>query len=70
MSEADSVSKQLVLKGVLNYVLGIYKEKDIRETFSVSEQSNTIVGHTLKCVVKGAEDSCKVYGEKHPSLGN
>lgn len=70
VSEADSVSKQLVLKGVLNYVLGIYKEKDIQETFSVSEQSNTIVGHTLKCVVKGAEDSCKVYGEKHPSLGN
>ncbi|QLL30203.1 hypothetical protein HG536_0A00200 [Torulaspora globosa] len=66
VSEADSNTKVITLKGVLNFVLGVYQEKDIKEKFEIDDQSDSIVGHTLHCLVHSAFDQCKSYGEAHP----
>lgn len=66
VSEADSNTKVITLKGVLDYVLGIYREKDIKEKFEINHQSDEIIGHTLHCLVDSAFDLCKAYGEAHP----
>ncbi|CCD26984.1 uncharacterized protein NDAI_0J00920 [Naumovozyma dairenensis CBS 421] len=33
LSESDAVSKVIVLKGILNYVIGMYEDKNVKETF-------------------------------------
>lgn len=68
VSEADSISKVITLKGVLNYILGIYREKDIMEKFAINEQADEIIGQTLHCLISSAFDSCKAYGEAHPEI--
>lgn len=66
VSEADSNTKVITLKGVLDYVLGVYRDKDINNSFEINEESDGIIGHTLNCLVSSAFDHCKAYGEKHP----
>ncbi|QLQ77773.1 hypothetical protein HG537_0A00200 [Torulaspora globosa] len=66
VSEADSNTKVITLKGVLNFILGIYQEKDIKDKFEIDDQSDGIIGHTLHCLVSSAYDQCKAYGETHP----
>lgn len=65
-SEADSNTRVIVLRGVLNYILGIYEKKAIMPNFEVSSKSDSIIGQTLKCVVQKSKEDCKAYGESHP----
>lgn len=67
VSEADSNTRVIILRGLLNYVLGIYHQKAMKESFEISEDSDAIVGKTLKCVMTGVEDNCKAYGKSHPT---
>lgn len=68
VSEADTVTKIITLRGVLNYVLGIYAHQDIEENFSITDQSRDIIGKTFSCLVHEAKDHCKIYGESHNGL--
>lgn len=65
VSEADSNTKVITLKGVLNFILGVYQEKDIKDKFEIDDHSDGIIGHTLHCLVNSAFDQCKAYGEAH-----
>ncbi|EDO15575.1 hypothetical protein Kpol_487p8 [Vanderwaltozyma polyspora DSM 70294] len=66
VSEADRLTRTITLKGLLNFILGIYSQKSINEDFTVNDQSKFIVSKTLKCVVNHAKDQCKAYGKTHP----
>ncbi|CAB4255593.1 similar to Naumovozyma dairenensis NDAI_0G00360 hypothetical protein [Maudiozyma barnettii] len=68
ISESDSLTKIVTLRGVLNYVLGIYKHKNIKNDFYPSIESNNIIGKTLSCLVQGAKQICEEYGENHKAL--
>lgn len=70
MSESDSVTKVVTLKGVLNYVLGIYAQKDIDDNFIPTKQSDYIVSRTMGCLMEEAKNFCWKYGELHKSLNN
>lgn len=65
LSEADSNTKIVVLRGILNYILGIYREKEIKPTFEIDTQADAILGQTLKCLKDSAYDECKLYGQSH-----
>ncbi|CCD25026.1 uncharacterized protein NDAI_0E02100 [Naumovozyma dairenensis CBS 421] len=66
MSEADALSKVMVIKGMLNYILGIYKEKALKPTFEVNGDTGTILKKSLGCVVDIAKKNSKQYNDKHP----
>ena len=68
VSESDSFTKIITLKGVLNYVLGIYRAKSMKDDFFPSEESNDIIGKTLKCFISVAEQHCSIYGKMHTTL--
>lgn len=65
LSEADINTRVVTVRGLLNYILGMYKEKELQEKFEISDQANAIIGQTLKCLKDSAFDYCKVYGEAH-----
>ncbi|CAL9733884.1 hypothetical protein MOSE0_C05490 [Monosporozyma servazzii] len=65
-SEADAVSGHVTIRGVLNYVLQIYKEKDIKEDFYINTEAAAIAQKTTQCASKSCKDECKRYGLKHP----
>ena len=64
-SEADEITKRIVVKGLLNYILNIYTQKHINEHFPVDEHSNTIIDKTRQCVKERILDICKNYGLTH-----
>lgn len=66
LSEADINTRVVTIKGLLNYILKMYREKELQEKFLISEEADAIIGHTLKCLKSSAFNYCKVYGEKHP----
>lgn len=65
VSEADSNTKVVVLRGILNYILGIYSAKDIKSTFEINSEADAILGQTLKCMKESTYDECKRYGQAH-----
>lgn len=64
-SEADEITKRIVIKGVLNYILNMYKQKHIDEHFPLDEYSNTIIDKTRHCVKEKTLEICKNYGLTH-----
>lgn len=64
-SEADSVSKQIVVRGVLNYILRIYKDYKIAESFKVDKASKSLIQKANQCLDKSLLDGCVNYGAKH-----
>ena len=65
VSESDSLTRVVTLRGVLNYVLGIYNDKDILDDFVPSRQSDVIIKKTLSCLVEQASENCRKYGDSH-----
>lgn len=65
LSESDINTRVVTIKGMLNYILGMYKEKELQEKFEISEEADVIIGRTLKCLKDSAFDYCKVYGQSH-----
>lgn len=65
LSESDINTRVVTLKGMLNYILGMYKEKELQEKFEISDEADVIIGQTLKCLKDSAFDYCKVYGADH-----
>lgn len=68
ISEADTGTKVITLKGILDFILGIYREKDVLDSFDINEKTDSIMSHTLHCIVESAFESCKEYGLSHPDL--
>ncbi|CAL9727693.1 hypothetical protein MOUN0_A03796 [Monosporozyma unispora] len=66
VSEADAVTKRVVVKGVLDYILNIYKTKHINEAFQVNDETDAVIDSTRRCVKDYTFDVCKKYGETHP----
>ena len=65
LSESDTLTKVITLKGVLDYVLGIYREKQIKDDFVPTLESNDVIGKTISCLVGGAKQHCAAYGQSH-----
>ncbi|SMN22617.1 similar to Naumovozyma dairenensis NDAI_0G00360 hypothetical protein [Maudiozyma saulgeensis] len=68
VSEADTLTRIITVRGILNYILGIYRDKEMEDTFSVSSNSRDIIKKTLTCVVHDAKEQCKIYGQFHKGL--
>ena len=68
VSESDTLTKVITLRGVLNYVLGIYREKQIKDDFEPSLESDDIIGKTISCLIGGAEQHCAAYGQSHKRI--
>ena len=68
VSESDALTKVITLKGVLNYVLGIYREKQIKDDFVPTLESNDVIGKTFSCLISGAEQNCATYGQSHKKI--
>ena len=68
VSESDILTKVITLKGVLNYVLGIYREKHIKDDFVPSLESDDVIGKTISCLIGGAEQHCAAYGQSHKKI--
>ncbi|KAH3899600.1 conserved putative beta-mannosyltransferase [Saccharomycodes ludwigii] len=66
MSEADYNTRRIVLKGVLNYVLEIYKNKEIKELFEITPDSKKVLQKALTCIVDYSNAECSAYGKAHP----
>ncbi|QLL33700.1 hypothetical protein HG536_0F00240 [Torulaspora globosa] len=66
VSEADINTRVVTIRGLLNYILNMYREKELQEKFEISEQADAIVGQTLQCLKASAFNYCKLYGEAHP----
>ncbi|EDO15665.1 hypothetical protein Kpol_1008p1, partial [Vanderwaltozyma polyspora DSM 70294] len=66
VSEADSLTRTITLKGMLNFILGIYKEKQLREDFEINTESDAVIFRTRNCIGDLANDICKAYGKTHP----
>lgn len=67
VNEAHSLTKTVIINGVLDYILNIYQDKDIRDTFVLNEEANSIVGATRFCVADYSFEVCRRYGLKHPA---
>lgn len=65
ISEADAISKVVYVKGVLNYILGIYRDMDISDTLENGVQGKSVIEKTSQCVFDSAIAYCKSYGEAH-----
>ncbi|SMN21006.1 similar to Naumovozyma dairenensis NDAI_0G00360 hypothetical protein [Maudiozyma saulgeensis] len=65
VSESDILTKVITLKGVLNYILGIYRVKNMKDDFLPDRESDDIIGRTLSCLIAGAKQHCAIYGEMH-----
>lgn len=68
VSESDSFTKVVTLRGLLNYIIGIYDVKNMKDEFLPSKESNNIIGKTLMCVIEGTKQHCSIYGKMHESL--
>lgn len=68
VSESDALTKIVTLKGVLNYVLGIYRDKDIESDFIPTKEADIVISKTLNCLINEAKQNCKKYGENHRSF--
>lgn len=66
VNEANSLTKTVIINGVLDYILNIYQDKDIRDTFALNEEANSIVEATRSCVADYSFEVCRRYGLKHP----
>lgn len=60
-SEADAVSRVTYVRGLLNYIIGIYENFDINESFELAPDSKEIVAATTKCAMDSFIDFCKKY---------
>lgn len=67
-SEADAVSKSVVIRGVVNYILGIYKQKNISDKFKLNKHMKGAIKKLSYCISKAAETECRAYGITHPEL--
>lgn len=65
VSEADSGTKLIILKGILDFILGIYREKDVLDSLDINEKTDSVIRQTLHCIVESAFASCKEYGISH-----
>lgn len=65
ISEADAISKRVTIRGVLNYVLGIFNNNRIKETFEINDQSSAIITKTKECASDEVVRECEAYGKKH-----
>ncbi|CCH60514.1 hypothetical protein TBLA_0C07230 [Henningerozyma blattae CBS 6284] len=61
-SESDILSKVITIRGILDYILRVYGEKDLLEDFIPSTDADSILGTTLDCMINYANDQCKNYG--------
>lgn len=66
VSEADSISKCVVMKGVLDYILNMYKQKDMDGFFPVNQHANVTINITKHCVRVRTLEICQKYGFNHP----
>ncbi|CCK70676.1 uncharacterized protein KNAG_0E04230 [Huiozyma naganishii CBS 8797] len=65
ISEADIKSSFVTVRGVLNYVLGVYGKKEIKDTYNVDSKTLEVNKFTASCIGVSAQLFCKEYGESH-----
>lgn len=65
VSEADSISKIINLRGVLNYLLGVYDNFDISDSFELGSSAKNRLEKTYACVLETFNEGCALYGKTH-----
>lgn len=70
VSESDSLTRVVTLRGVLNYILGIYEDKEILNDFIPSRQSDDIIKKTMSCLIEQAGLHCRKYGDSHRKVSD
>lgn len=66
VSEGDMSSKYVIIKNVLNYIIDMYKVKDIQESFEIDNRASEIIRKNVKCVSDRIGAVCKEFGKAHP----
>ncbi|CCH59313.1 hypothetical protein TBLA_0B04780 [Henningerozyma blattae CBS 6284] len=64
--ESDSRSSVITVRGILDYVLNIYKQKNLQDTYKDTLLDDFIIKTSFKCVADSAARTCKEYGLTHP----
>ncbi|CCK70054.1 uncharacterized protein KNAG_0D03060 [Huiozyma naganishii CBS 8797] len=65
VSESDVNSKLVVVKGVLNFVIDIYRKFQVRDTYTADEESALINKKQFKCTEQDLRDFCALYSDTH-----
>lgn len=64
-SEAESNSKPIVIRGILNYILDMYKGDKIKESFKVDKTTKSLIKKANQCIDQSVADRCANYATKH-----
>lgn len=62
ITQPGNVTKRVIIRGLLDYILGIYKAKDIKDTFEIDNEAHTILGKTTMCASDHSFEVCRRYG--------
>lgn len=65
ITESGKQTKHVIVRGLLNYILEIYKVKNIKDTFEIDKEANVILGKTRMCVTDYSFEVCRRYGLRH-----
>lgn len=65
ISEADAVSKVVYFRGILDYILGIYKDSTVNENFKLTLDSKFMIEKSSECLNEELRKYCKIYGLAH-----
>ncbi|SMN21007.1 similar to Naumovozyma dairenensis NDAI_0G00360 hypothetical protein [Maudiozyma saulgeensis] len=64
ISESDSLTKMITLRGIADYISGIYNRDESMMTNNMTDYSDLNV---ISCVSNDAEQTCAAYGRTHPN---
>ncbi|SSD61998.1 uncharacterized protein SCODWIG_03759 [Saccharomycodes ludwigii] len=65
ISEADFISRRIILKNVLKYIMSAYSRHLIREDYQIDGTSKQLLQQSLYCIIREGKSKCKSYGESH-----
>ncbi|CCH60516.1 hypothetical protein TBLA_0C07250 [Henningerozyma blattae CBS 6284] len=64
-SEADEVSKVVIIRGLVNHILQMYHKKDVSEKYTPSPFTRNMMKKTVSCAINQLRDDCAKYAEIH-----
>lgn len=65
ISEADAISRVTYFRGILNYILDIYKTSAVYENFELKQDSKYMIEKSSQCLDEQLKSYCKAYGKTH-----
>lgn len=59
VSEADVLTKIVTIKGIMNFVMGVYDNKPMKESLDLNADTRVIIEKTTRCIIDETYDECK-----------